>query len=449
METKASGPGRAFPSPATPPKPSQSCATVILDPYSFDPRRNGTIYAQEPVRDAIHKFESLLLRADDFPNRARIASIWSAGDDASGRGMGKTALLRFFQRRVNQDWGVTEFQNKFFAVAIYVAFPTPVDRRHMDQLAWAALVDVCDNHVLDISLASLRRQLLSEDLVEKIVSVDDDVDWTRLLDDSVLEKHDVSVDELTSQVTQQLVITGVDQTVAGVLAQGQFPSHLRSLRKDGNLTPYHVSRDTKGLDRSKTILFDDLVRFLIAAGFAGGYLFIDDIENLTDRMTRKARTEFAKEFGLCVARPGYANTEHGFFSCVLTTHQQSVLGLAQAWSEAGLSAVAPMNPGAPTSIELPLPDHNQAKHILMAHMDYYRVDPNDLGTVRPFTDEGLTILVGTSQHPRELLTNASHVLMQAVLTDATEISAEAVEQILSDATTATVLDYTDGIEAAL
>ena len=30
METKASGPGRAFPSQATPPNPSQSCATVIL-----------------------------------------------------------------------------------------------------------------------------------------------------------------------------------------------------------------------------------------------------------------------------------------------------------------------------------------------------------------------------------------------------------------------------------
>ena len=95
------------------------------------------------------------------------------------------------------------------------------------------------------------------------------------------------------------------------------------------------------------MLFNDIVNYLRAAGYAGGYLFIDDIENLVDQMTRKERIEFAKEFGLCTVRPGYANTAHKFFSCVLTTHQQASVGLSLAWGKAGLSAIARLDPASP------------------------------------------------------------------------------------------------------
>ena len=422
---------------------------AVLDPYSNDPRRNGSIYAQAPVMAAIKQFESLLIRSNDFPNRARIASLWSAGDSVSGRGMGKTALLRFFQRRINVDWGVTEFQGRFFAVVIYVAFPDQVERRWMEQLAWSALVDVCRGRVLDVARASLRRQLLTEEQVAAVVTLDDETDWSRLLNDDILERHDILPGQLDDQIEVRLSACGVEQPVAGVLSDGTFPEHLRSLRKDGNLMPYYVPRDTKGLDYSRTLLFNDLVRYLRCAGFAGGYLFVDDIENLTDQMGRRDRTEFVKEFGLCAVRPGYANTEHEFFSCVLTTHQQSVLGIAQAWSEAGLSAVAPMNPGAPTSIELPLPNADQASAIITAHLDHYRINPEDVGQINPFTESGLQALIAKSQHPRELLTNAAHVMMQVVLGEANDIDASMVEQVFSGTVTASVTDHTYGVEEAL
>ena len=99
----------------------------VLNPYSIDPRLNGTIYAEEPVREAIDKFERLLIRPSDFNNRVKVASIWAPGDVRSGRGMGKTALLRFFRQRINSDWGYTEFDGNFSAVAIYVSFQQSVD----------------------------------------------------------------------------------------------------------------------------------------------------------------------------------------------------------------------------------------------------------------------------------------------------------------------------------
>ena len=289
----------------------------------------------------------------------------------------------------------------------------------MEQLEWAALVDTCQNGVLDASRAALRREFLTDDQVMSVVDENGNTDWSRLLNNAILADNGISATELDHRVEAQLLEDGVERGPARALGTGTFEEYLRNLRRDGNLRPYYVPRDTKGLDYSRTLFFNDIVRYLRSAGFAGGYLFVDDIENLTDQMARRHRFEFAKEFGLCTVRPGYANTEYGFFSCVLTTHQQSVTGISQAWSEAGLAAMARMDPSAPTSIDLPLPTPDQASAIIIAHLDHYRVNDEDEGTIKPFTEDGLQALVGKSQHPRILLANGAHVVMQAVQGDST------------------------------
>src|SRR5689334_22981106 len=85
-------------------------ADPIIRPNSKDSRTNGSIFADGCRREVISRFERLLLRGEDFDNRARLALLWSEGDKESGRGTGKTALLRHFQHRINRDWGVTEFR---------------------------------------------------------------------------------------------------------------------------------------------------------------------------------------------------------------------------------------------------------------------------------------------------------------------------------------------------
>ena len=47
----------------------------FVDPYSHDPRTNGSIYADSTAQSAISKFENLLVRPDDFPNRVRLAYL--------------------------------------------------------------------------------------------------------------------------------------------------------------------------------------------------------------------------------------------------------------------------------------------------------------------------------------------------------------------------------------
>ncbi len=424
----------------------------VADPYSQDPRQNGAIYAESPVQSEIEKFERLLIRPDDFSNRVRLAYLWSKGDQQSGRGMGKTALLRYFQQRINRDWGATEFNGRFSAAVIYVSFPSQVDRRHIEQLAWSALVDICKNGVLEASRASLRLEAMGDAQANAVLTnADGSQRVENLLDDDILRHNGIAPDALDEGITRQLQQRGINPERATALARCQFEDYLRSLRRDGNLEPFYVPRDTKSLDYSRSLLFNDMVHYLRAAGFAGGYLFIDDIENLVDRMARRHRIEFAKEFGLCTVRPGYANTAHNFFSSVLTTHQQASVGLAQAWGDAGLAAFARLDPTSPNSVELPLPSEDQARDIIVAHLDYYRIDQDDAGTVKPFTADGIGTLLGDHRmlHPRVLLSTAAQIVRKAVEDEVTVIDSATVQSAVEGSPMIATSDFSEGLADVL
>ena len=417
----------------------------MIDPNSPDPRRNGEIFAASSVKAEIEKFERLLIRSSDFGNRVKLASLWAKGEAYQGRGMGKTALLRYFQRRINPDWGYKEFNGQFSAVAVYVAFPDQVDRRWMEQLAWAALVDVCENGVLDASRAALRRDQMSENEFESVINAGSDVNFGNLLDDTILEAKGLKPEDIDAKIERLLLDEGVTTAAAQGLASGRFQEFLMSLRRDGNLRPYYIARDTKGLDYACNLFFNDIVRYLRAAGFAGGYLFIDDIENLADKMARRHQLEFAKELGICTVRPGYANSAYGFFSCVLTTHDSVIRRLSAAWDEAGLSSFARLDPGAPTSVELPLPTPAQATAIITAHLDHYRLDHNDDGSIMPFTQDGLSALIQRGQLPRELLSNAAHTFMLAAERGVTYIDAQLVAEATEGQAAQPSTDYSAGL----
>jgi hypothetical protein len=194
-----------------------------------------------------------------------------------------------------------------------------------------------------------------------------------------------------------------------------------------------------------------MVHYLRAAGFAGGYLFIDDIENLVDQMARRHGIEFAKEFGLCTVRPGYANTAHNFFSNVLTTHNDVARKLSNAWGEAGLSSIARLDPNSPNSVELPLPGRDQAREIVVAHLDYYRVDQGDRGTVKPFTEEGINVLLGDQQmlRPRLLLRTAADVVSKAMEEGVTIIEAATVKSAIDGSPTLATRDFSEDIDDAI
>lgn len=416
----------------------------IIRPRSKDPRTNGAIFADGCRKEVISRFEKLLLRGTDFENRARMALLWSEGDKETGRGTGKTALLRHFQHRINRDWGTTEFK-QFSAAVIYVCFPDQVDRLFSEQLAWAALLDAEESGLIRAASAMLRLAeiqkrwsnqcgALLEEMNRAESAGHDPVDV--LFDNRVLEATGLVVEDVVSAVVEHLTDAEVKSAVAEAIAGADLKGHLRSLRRDGEVRPYYVQRETKGLTHAKDMLFNDLVRFLKEAGFAGAYLFIDDIENLTDQMANKETIEFAKELAQCLARPGRASADMRFFSFVLTTHQQSAIKLAKGWGEAGLQPVARLDQMADTSVKVPLPSEDGALEMLAEYIKEHRLPGKDgLQRLHPFTEAAARKLVSgvkPALHPRTFLQKAHFAVRQAADDGLKSIEVAHIEKLLTN-----------------
>ena len=416
----------------------------IIRPGSKDRRTNGAIFADGCRKEVISRFEKLLLRGTDFENRARMALLWSEGDKETGRGTGKTALLRHFQHRINRDWGATEFK-QFSAAVIYVCFPDQADRLYSEQLAWAALLDAEESGLIRAASAMLRLAEIqkhwpkkSDALLTEIKRAEaegrDSVDV--LFDDQVLAATGFVVEEVVSAVVERLTDAEVKSAVGEALAVADLKGHLRSFRKDGEVRPYYVQRETKGLTHAKDMLFNDLVRFLKEAGFAGAYLFIDDIENLTDQMANKETIEFAKELALCLVRPGRASGDTRFFSGVVTTHQQAATKLARGWGEAGLQGVARMDATADTSVKVPLPSEDGALEMLAEYIKEHRLPGKDgLQWLHPFTEAAARKLVSgvkPALHPRTFLQKAHFAVRQAADDGLKSIDVADIEKLFTN-----------------
>jgi len=329
----------------------------------------------------------------------------------------------------------------FNAAVIYVAFPDQVDRLYSEQLAWAALVDAHESGLIRAAASSIRIPVVEKrwpDAAKKIIAdveqhEKEGKEWSGLLfSNDYLSEFGVDGDELGRIVIEDLVDADVDEDVAAALSSDGLIDYLRGLRRDGQVRPYWQSRDTKGLTVAKHLLFDQLVRFLDKTGFPGAYLFVDDIENLTDQMSPKQSIEFAKELGLACLRPGKAAGDLRYFSAVLTTHQQAATKLARGWSEAGLQGVARLDPTAETSIRVPLPNEDGALEMMAAYIEKHRSDGAPVDRLHPFTEAAARRLVSGVQpplHPRTFLQKAHFVVKQAADEKAERIDVQDIERM--------------------
>ena len=108
-----------------------------------------------------------------------------------------------------------------------------------------------------------------------------------------------------------------------------------------------------------------------------------------------------------------------------------VCGFVLCLGDAGLSAIARLDPALQNSVDLPLPRKDQAREIIIAHLDYYRVNGAEKGSVRPFTDGGIEALLKSKQklHPRLMLSSAAKVVFQAAQDGKGMIDGETVDPL--------------------
>ena len=363
---------------------------AVLNPYSSNPKINGTIFAEEARQETIKNFEGMFVRDPHFEDRERIGWLWAKGDIAIGRGMGKTALLVYFKHKINKDWGYSYTEDKSKKLcAIYISSREIKDYllEHMSLLGLRSCID--DNIYSEI-------------------------------------EHSASFSELKK--------AGVNQAFAKHIALGTIEEYLASFRKDRQIKhPIpRPPRDTLLLTKAPEFFLNQTILALRAAGFIGGFLFVDDIENFTDIPGYKHLEVFAKDFGNAFLRGAFAQATERFLTVTLTTHQTSAYKFASAWRASGLASAYPIEVGGPTSVEVPKPDIESCREIVKAYLDYYRLPGSSPPLpFYPFADKSVDAAISANQlHPRKFLSSMHRIASLALRDEKKVITPTYVRKVL-------------------
>jgi len=410
---------------------------AILTPQSPDPRNNGTIFAATIRKEVIEAFEDKLIGKNSFDNRYRLGYLWAAGGMEYGRGVGKTALLKYFQRKINADWGASYFGHRTPACALYVA-PPQIKDKPLEYVCLLALRNLQEIGVLDSIVLTLRWRVIERGSAGgNTVSMNDAIakegDYNLLLNDEWLAQNGVDLDRLNEAVVGEMSTKGVNVNFARAAASRDIVTYLKAFRRDGQITIPHPPRDTLLVSMLKDLFFNQGIRLLESGGFGGAYLFVDDIENIVDQPTRKYREIFAKDLGYIQFRMDYDAGIKRFLTIVLTTHDNAANKLSEAWNLAGLAASLPMSIDAPNSIKVTSPSPEEMEEIFKVHLSYFRLEGTSCGPLFPFQNEVVRRLAEVSRyHPRRTLARANRVIEAAKnKAEVIEISSDFIDEVIA------------------
>jgi hypothetical protein len=399
---------------------------AILNLGSTDPRVNGDIFAEGVRKDVIETFERRVIGKGNFSGRARIGYLWAEGGPETGRGVGKTALLRYFQHKINDSWGGEYFGGNTPLCVLYEQ-PRQVPKDPVNYMAMFAIRNFQISGIMDSIILTLRLKSIEEllgqqkatDIANEAGSGGDD----SYLDDNWLVDQSVDVGKVNQLVTEKqttmriaaLPDIGIDQQIALAMANRDLLGYLSTLRSDNRLVAPHPPRDTKLHHRLPDIFFNQVMLALLVGDFKGVYLFVDDVENLVDQPGRKQQEIFAKTVGNCIFREETVAAKTRMLTIVLTTHENSARRLSQAWELAGLNASSPMTLDGPNTIKVPIPTSEGALDMMRAYLSHYRDTSKPVeDELHPFTIAASTKLVnGTGKHPRRFLSVANLFIDQA------------------------------------
>jgi hypothetical protein len=344
---------------------------AIIKPESSDPRENGSIFSINARKKEIQEFEEKFIGVKTlFDDRLRCGLLWAEGDRISGRGMGKTALALYMKHRINDGYGKNFFEGKEKFFCSYISFNTQLKSK----------------------IAFLYKIAFRSLIVDKILS-----------------------NVASCSTKTDLVNAGVKDEFAKAIVNNHVREYLESLSRY-SLEELSTAWDQKFLVKVPELFLDQTVKALKVAGFKGGFLVIDDLENLTDRSTRAEIETFIKDFGIAFFRAGYEASNSNFFTLILTTHEQSARKISEAWTVAGLSKSFPLAAKGHASILTRQPDMEQCVDIVSQYLNYYRDQTEELPTeFYPFTKDAIEkIITESDNHPRRFLSRFNGIISRAL-----------------------------------
>ncbi len=361
------------------PFPSKPSVTI----GSPNPVENGTIYLSEIREREQEVFEELLI---PHPNRPQAKGMAFLMDYASrrGRGIGKTAFLYQQNLRIMSDFGAELSKNSQVLFSVYIT-PSSNETRKFWQFSKLILEAMTDQKIVAQAIWRLRAfsGLIPEDALDEVGS---DPELTIGNEEWLREKKvDVSM-VLSHAIRVRLQKLDVDSKLIDALVKfGHSPE---------NFQRYFLEKisDHEWKRREGRILFDDIVKILIEAGFTKGILLCDEMEKIIQKQNPKERREFAESLryffldGLC------ESAKMSFFNVFMTIHPYSQELLNPHWAAAGLDRFADLSGELVKEYTVyfyPL-DEAMAIPLAKAYIDAARIPGKENKGLYPFEKEALT-----------------------------------------------------------
>lgn len=398
-------------------------SSPFVNPESKDQRNNGKIY-EPSIREQEYNTieENFLSVPQSDPNHLRLGYVMDTS--YVGRGNGKTAFLTNLQRRINQDFGLTISKelNKCFAV---IAVPEPSGRtKTFDDLVDIIVTRIFDSNLIEDCLVSLRLEAISD-----------------LYEDFEAEKHFSTEEEIKTklQSADWYIENGFDYK--SIVKQILSNSNLQSLPSDfpiySSMTLVMEITEQKDfvnyfkrLKRGKSrieFLFSHLVEFFLAAGFNGGYVFIDDFERIPDFQSEKQKRDFALELRTWLFDGMSTNAKIGFFNFIIVLHAGVPPLIQPAWEQTGLEHRSPISykGNAKHIIRFEKIKAQDALTLMQKYLQSYRISNVAADSFFPFTREAIEKMAELNDlNASKILKMAYEVLEQAVEQNIREIDVD-------------------------
>jgi len=398
--------------------PFPSKPSVVIG-SSDDPPYLPDLHAQQQ-----QQFERLMIPRPDRPTPCIIAFLMDYAT-RRGRGIGKTVFLNHQRKRIMSDLGKKLTNDNYVLFAVYTR-PLPGGSRKFWQ--FARLIAEAMNEQGIIAKAMWRLRAFSKIIPDEILEQATDNPEETIGNNAWLRKQGVDVDfQLMHYLKTELARKGVRPEVAKTLAyfghdpfawQGSFLAH---------------QTDSRWRNEGAKLVFDDLVRLFILAGFSKGLLLLDEMEKiLTDQNVRERRT-FVDLIRYYFIDGSCENTRHDFYSLFLTIHPYAQELLLPHWEAAGLGRFAALSREFAQEYTVYFDPLNQesAEPLVKVYLDAVRPDQDRRrGLLTPFDKKAIEeALVCSGSVPGQMLQLLHHVMKKAIEEQWSSIGVEQIRHV--------------------
>jgi hypothetical protein len=388
---------------------------------------NGSIYLADLRQDEQAQFEDLLIPKKRKPETKPIVFLMDYAA-RSGKGIGKTAFLNYQRKRINIDLGDNLSESTEVMFAVLVSPVASIQYKKFSDITMLILKSLIEQDI--ISTAIWRIQIESEYFTSEILDKTEGNFNETLGNNKWLKENNINTWELIHYTRNKLEKLGINSNLVEALSiWGHSSIELKKNYFDN-------IRDLQWKKEESKIIFDDLIKLFLLAGFTKGIILFDELDKIIPPQNVAERREFCDSIryffidGIC------ENTKFSFFSLLLTIYPYIQELLNPLWEASGLQRIAALSGELVREYTIyfkPL-DEPSAVSLTEIYLSKSR-NKKPLNLLFPFDEEGVKYALRKQGGvPGKFLTFLHVIIERGIKSDWKLIKKDNIESILKQPT---------------